>query len=69
MLLLLKVVDIAMSVHRPAAMDIVVMVLNAVTIMANAIAVFNGNQSHKYFDKKFKVQQKHGPFLNIYVIK
>ncbi len=66
---MMQVVEFAISAHRPAAIIIVVMVLNAFTIRAHAIACVNGNQSHKYFDKKFKVQQKHGPFLNIYFIK
>ncbi len=68
-MLMIQVVNFAISVHRPAAVIIVVMVLNAVTTWADAIVVFNGNQSHKDFDKKFKVQQKYGPFLNTYVIK
>jgi hypothetical protein len=68
-MLLMQVLDLAIPVHHPAAVIIVVMVLNALTIVARAIAWVNGNQSHKYFDKKFKVQQKHGPFLNIYFIK
>ncbi len=61
----MQVVNFAISVHRSAAIIIVVVVLNAVQSKADVFAVFNGNQSHKYFDKKFKIQQKHGPFLNI----
>jgi hypothetical protein len=62
----MRVVLIVMYVHIPAAVTTVVMVLNALTMAAYAIALFDGNN---YFHHTLKIQHKRRLFKNIYLIK